>query len=184
MDYSELTIMLQEPAQREQAFEQLYEEAFPAVAGFVRRMGGSFSDAKDIFHDALIIFYEKTVHQQTHITAAVPAYVLGIAKHLWVRKYKGDQQHVSLEGMEKEVSIPYDFYEPKASENRLLQYLAAAGKKCMEMLRSFYYSNLTMQEIAETFGYGSVRSATVQKFKCLEKVREKVKNEAYEEVFE
>ena len=34
-----------------------------------------------------------------------------------------------------------------------------------------------MNEIAGHFGYRSIRSATVQKYKCLEKVRDHVKKE-------
>jgi hypothetical protein len=40
----------------------VYEESFPSVAAFVAKMGGSLEDAKDIFHDAMVIFFEK-VHR-------------------------------------------------------------------------------------------------------------------------
>ena len=39
--------------------EEVYEQVFPAVAKLVRSAGGSFDDAKDIFHDALVIFLER-----------------------------------------------------------------------------------------------------------------------------
>jgi hypothetical protein len=35
-----------------------------------------------------------------------------------------------------------------------------------------------MTQVAETFGFSGVRSATVQKYKCIEKVRETVKQKA------
>jgi len=37
---------------------------------------------------------------------------------------------------------------------------------------------MSLQEIADEYGYSGVRSATVQKFKCLEKVRESVKEKS------
>jgi hypothetical protein len=37
---------------------------------------------------------------------------------------------------------------------------------------------LPLNEIADAYGYSGVRSATVQKFKCLEKVRETIKQKA------
>ena len=168
---------------REKAFEHLYEQAFPPVARFISRMGGDFNDAKDIFQDALIVFYEKTVGESVIINVSAPAYVLGIAKHLWSRKFRQPQNNVSLDEMGKDIAIPEDLYAQQDWSTRLLKYLEMAGKKCMDMLQGFYYQNMNMQEIADTFGYGSVRSATVQKYKCLEKVREHVKASDHEEIF-
>jgi len=48
----------------------------------------------------------------------------------------------------------------------------------MDLLRSFYYDELPLNDIAETYGFSGIRSATVQKYKCLEKVRETVKEKA------
>lgn len=169
---------------REEAFEQLYTQAFPAVARFVCRMGGSFQDAKDIFQDAVIVLYEKLTDDSLTLQVSAQAYVLGIAKHLWNRRFREDQRKVSLDFMEKDMAIPHDFDDLPSKEQHLSQYLALAGEKCMNMLQSFYYLKMSMQDIAQSFGFGSIRSATVQKFKCLEKIRQKVKAFTHEEVFE
>ena len=49
------------PEERALLFAQLYEETFPNVAKFVANRGGTFDDAKDIFQDALVILYEKSI---------------------------------------------------------------------------------------------------------------------------
>jgi len=65
-------------------------------------------------------------------------------------------------------------------EQSLLAALARSGKKCIELLKAFYYDNCSMQDIAARFGFNGTRPATVQKYKCLEKVRKEIKtNEAY-----
>jgi hypothetical protein len=56
-----------------------------------------------------------------------------------------------------------------------MHYLETAGQKCMELLKAFYYDNLPVISIAGLFGYSGERSATVQKYKCMEKVRETIK---------
>src|SRR5262245_2471091 len=89
--------------------EELYERAFPSVARFVSKMSGSFQEAKDIFHDALVIFYEKSQHPDFSITVSPEAYILGIAKHLWVRKFSRDHQKVSLDAMESLITLPDDY---------------------------------------------------------------------------
>jgi len=43
----------------EELFIEAYEIAFPKVASFVKKLGGTFEEAKDIFQGALVIYYEK-----------------------------------------------------------------------------------------------------------------------------
>ena len=172
-------------SRREPIFMDLYEQAFPLTALFVSRRGGSLEDAKDIFHDALIIYHEKTLQPHFKSPVSPESYILGISKHLWIRKYRKDAAHVSLSGYEHSISIPEDYF-PDVDTSRLLIILERSGKKCMELLQAFYYENLPMKKIAGVFGYSSDRSATVQKYKCLEKVRDTIKENSigYEDFLE
>jgi len=159
-------------ATREELFISLYKKAFPAVAKYVNRMGGTFDEAKDVFQDALVAYYEKAVSGK--LTAENDmAYLIGIAKNLWLKRYRDSSQNISLDN----VDISIDNREIP-SENRLMHFLETAGKKCMELLRGFYYDQLPLNDIATLFGFSGVRSATVQKYKCLEKVRETIKEKA------
>src|SRR5688572_32577272 len=88
-------------AAREKRFTELYESAFPMVATFVSNRNGSFQEAKDIFQDALVIFYENAVGGKLPPTSSEDAYVLGIAKHLWIRKFNRDKSTISLDDMER-----------------------------------------------------------------------------------
>lgn len=162
------------PAAREKFFTALYELAFPAVAKFVSSRSGTFQDAKDIFQDALVIFYEKTREGNLSVEVSDEAYVLGIAKHLWIRKFNHDKSTVPLDDTEA-VSLP-DSYFPTVESGKLVSFLARAGRRCMELLQAFYYEKRSADHIRNAFGYGSAHSATVQKFKCLEKIRDMVKS--------
>jgi len=170
---------------REERFGETYERAFPAVARFVNKMNGSFQDAKDIFHDAMIIFFEKTAREPWHVYGADEAYILGIAKHLWLRQYRADRDTVGLDAFEATLSIPADYF-PSDGQNRILRVLERVGRKCMGLLQAFYYEKKTMQTITSQFGYSNARTATVQKHKCLEKVRNLVREKAlqYEDLID
>ena len=158
---------------REMLFITLYKSVFPSVAKYVARMGGSFDEAKDVFQDALVIYYEKAVAGSDTVRSNEKGYIFGIAKHLWLKNCGLHIPNVAREGFDVEIKE-----EPQISDNKLLRFLQTAGKKCMDLLRSFYYDQQPLNEIAETFGFSGVRSATVQKYKCLEKVRETVKEKA------
>lgn len=161
-------------AEREKAFTTLYKIAFPAVAKFVSKRGGSPDDAKDIFQDALVIFYEKITNGFTPSTSA-QAYLLGVSKYLWARKFSRD---IRSSPLDTEMTDLADYDEPQPSANKLMHYLENTGRKCMELLKAFYYDYLPPVKIAEQFGYSGEHSATVQKYKCMEKVRETVKQKA------
>lgn len=167
---------------RTRLLESLYKTVFPKVATFVANRGGTFDDARDIFHDALVIFYEKYAGELNNIYSGEGPYIIGIAKHLWLRKYKAGQKFVELTESEKAISIPEDYFHE--SDNRLISILSLTGKKCMELLQAFYYENLGLGQIKSLFNFSTVHSASVQKFKCIEKVRETIKKKAigYEEL--
>ena len=115
-------------------YEELYESTFPVVAAFIRQMNGAFDDAKDIFQDALVIYCERLAGDPLRIRTSPARYILGIAKHLWLRKFKDDKRKVSLDDFERTLCLPDDFY-PEASLSRVLQYLEAAGTRCLAQLR-------------------------------------------------
>ncbi len=158
---------------RAEFFTEMYEEAFPNVARFVASHGGTLDDAKDIFQDALIIFHELTLSNKLTIHISDRAYLTGIAKHVWIKKYKKDKTVVSLDRIEQTIELPADYFEP--TDQTLLTVLEKAGKRCLDLMRAFYYDKLSLNEISTTFGFSGVRSATVQKFKCIEKMRAIVK---------
>lgn len=166
-------------------FDDLYKKAFPSVAHFVSKMSGSFQDAKDIFHDALVIFYEKIEDESFVLSTSAEAYVTGIAKHLWVKKFNRSKRTVSLSAVEAGIFIPDDYY-PTINTSRLLQLLEVAGKKCLDLLHSFYHEKLSGEEIKNRFGYKTEHSASVQKYKCIEKIKETIQQKAiaYENFFE
>ncbi|NUO02361.1 MAG: sigma-70 family RNA polymerase sigma factor [Saprospiraceae bacterium] len=140
-------------------------------------MGGSLEAARDIFQDALIIYLEGSAQKSTVIHTSKEAYILGIAKHLWLRKYQRDQRHVPLSEAEHRISLPEDFF-PDVRTRRLLRFLEVSGKKCMDLLRAFYYQGLPVKKVVDVLGYANEHSASVQKYKCLEKIRTVVKEKS------
>jgi RNA polymerase sigma factor (sigma-70 family) len=162
---------------QQQWLTQLYITAFPAVARYISKQGGSLDEAKDIFQDALVIYYEKHTAGGLHITHTETAYLLGIARHLWLHHV---QQKQKLAGSDANNyhHLPDEEMQARPSTGRLLRYLEKAGRKCMDMLQAFYYDKYNMQQIAKRFGLSGERSAAVQKHKCLEKVRQTVKEKS------
>jgi RNA polymerase sigma factor (sigma-70 family) len=160
-------------ADRAQALTQLYRRAFPAVRRLVRRQGGSAQDAQDVFQDALVVLYEKAVAETLTLTASASTYLMSISRHRWQHELRRRARlpHEPLPDDPAPLLAEEPAEEPAFA---VLDYVQQLGEKCREVLLAFYYFQQPLTQIAATHGYRSVRSATVQKFKCLERLREKV----------
>ena len=165
-------------ANREQALTQLYRRAFPLVQRHVRRQGGTAQDAQDVFQDALVVFYEQAGSGKLVLTASVSTYLVGIGRNLWHHEQRR-RARLPHEALPDDLHLHSPAAEDSESAEEpafaVLSYVERLGAKCKSMLLSFYYFQQPLTQIAETHGYRSVRSATVQKFKCLERLRNSVR---------
>jgi DNA-directed RNA polymerase specialized sigma24 family protein len=149
----------------------VYRETFPAAAQLIKRLGGTVEEAKDVFHDALLIYLERKATGELQIQTSVKAYLLGITKILWLHS----RQQYFFPLPEEVENFVQEEQRWSEKEKNIRDYLVLAGEKCLQLLKAFYFEGLSLTEIAGQFGFGGVRSATVQKYKCLEKIRAEVK---------
>lgn len=165
---------------RNELIAEWYVNVFPRVAIYVKRNGGDLDAAKEIFQEALVCYYEKSRNSNFSPENCDEAYIMGIAKNTWLKYYSRQKRFEAL----PEVDLAEE-KEKNPIPQKLLQYLKLTGEKCMNLLQAFYYEKLDMTQLANRFGHTSVRSATVQKYKCLEKVRNQVKSKSlsYEDFF-
>ncbi len=120
-----------------------------------------------------MVYYEKLVIHNFNPEKSDKAYLYGIAKNKWLTYCAKRMRYESLTNLDVIAEK-----EQELKTQKLIQHLKQTGKKCMDLLQAFYYEKLTMAQLANRFGYRSKRSATVQKYKCLEKVRDEVKRKS------
>lgn len=154
-------------------FITLYKKAFPAVARYIARRGGSLGEAQDIFQDALVIYYEKVVATPADNIVNEKAFLVGVSKRLWMQHYRLTCNSEPIGNVEVEMEN-----NEALSTHKVLSYLKTAGEKCLQLLKACYYDGLKADDVAAQFDYSSAHSATVAKYKCLEKVRETVKQKS------
>lgn len=144
----------------------LYRTVFPTVARVVKRYGGGLDDAKDVFHDALLTFLEMPEEKRVLVENET-AYLVTVARNDWFRRIE------KIEKLREASLIPEE--EELSVSNELYNLLVTAGKKCMDLLQAFYYERRPASEIAKLLGLSGAHSASAQKYKCLEKLRDLVK---------
>ncbi len=164
---------------REHTFRALYEEVFPAALRWVKLQGGQAEEGEDVFQDALIVLFEKARDGKLSEVEHPRGYLLGTVRRLWWQRCRKSARYQPLVTLEDDPPAQGEDDHTRIPD--LWRYLERAGQKCLKILQAFYYFRWPMPEIAEQFGYRSTRSATVQKYKCLEKVRESVKQQDHAE---
>lgn len=157
----------------EQIFTDYYLSCFPDVAVYVRKSGGTLDDAKDVFQDAIITLYEKKQKSpESLLILDENSYLSGIARKIWLKKVNRENK-INLLSLSETHAEPQTEKESKVSDN-IFQFVEQTGKKCLELLKGFYYDKLSMKDIAKKFKFSGERSATVQKHKCIEKIRDTI----------
>jgi DNA-directed RNA polymerase specialized sigma24 family protein len=157
---------------RQELFTGLYLSVFPGVAAFISHRNGTLADAQDIFQDALVAFYEQYTKPGFECHISHEAYLSGIAKNLWYRKFRFEKEQYILPLGDNDFIVAD---EPGINAHKVLQLLEQTGRKCLDLLHAFYYVELPLKHISKSFGYSSEHSASVQKYKCLEKIRDTIK---------
>jgi DNA-directed RNA polymerase specialized sigma24 family protein len=153
------------------SLDETYRRSFPGVASFVRRMNGSFEDARDIFHDAMIIYIDR----RDKVQVSEEAYILGVAKNLWYAKFEREAKQMSsrFSGESEQLTSA-----AAVNTGKLLEVISRSGQKCLELLHAFYYRKDALRKITADLGYRNEHSASVQKFKCITKLRTFIKSKS------
>lgn len=165
--------------QSDRALNALYHH-FPPIKKLIRRQGGQFADAEDIFQEALIILVRKVEAGNFTLTAKLSTYIFGVARYLWMeewRKRRHERLHDFESGLtpaeEREVS---DAVEEEGRIALAIKVLNELQDRCRELLLLFYKGRMRLRDIAVKMGYSSENTAKNQKYKCLEHARAQLKN--------
>lgn len=154
--------------QSKAAIKELYL-AFPSVRHFIRANGGNDDEAKDVFQDALIVFYKNALQPEFKLTATANTYLFSICKYMWKDELKKKNKLVHFE-VEKRDEVSSHLEEEKKYAE-LDKILNSLGEKCKTILSLFYYKKQSLDQIANDLGYKNTDTVKTQKYKCIERAK-------------
>ncbi len=156
----------------------LYKE-FPKVSSLILVSGGNKTEARENFHDALILLIEKVSDPSFQLTSKLTTYLYGINRLLWKNKLRKLQNNQELEWSDTLILTNEDigYNDEKESMIKAMEeVLTKITKRCREILSRFYFKKESMFNIASAMGFSSVNSAKTQKYKCIEQAIRLVSN--------
>lgn len=171
-------IELLRSGKRTKAFTKLYK-SYPTIEQLICSKGGNKEDAKDIFQEALYIFYTKATRPDFVLSSAISTYLYSVCRFLWKDEWqKRNRQVVKNYPIEINAVEQEEIHAILQKEERyrvIEKVLNVIGERCKSLLRFFYVQQYSMKEIAKQMNFSSENVAKTQKYKCLEKAKIQLK---------
>ena len=163
----------------EQALEFLYKKYYRMMTKMVITNSGTEDEARDIYQDALIVFWQKANSGNLVLTSKISTYIYSICQNLW-RKELDRKKRLSNE--EKDTAISEDLDAPER-ERIIHKCIEQLGDTCKKVLMYYYFEEMSMQDIAEKLGFANTDTAKTKKYKCKKKLDDLVKAQYSEQDF-
>lgn len=154
----------------DEPIKYLYRE-FPKIKSLIATSGGSKSDARETFHDSLILLIEKVREPSFELSSKLTTYLYGINRLLWKNELRKKQSNKELEWKDTLIlsNDELGINEEKEEKLKALEkVLDEISRRCREIFNRFYSRKESMKDIAAAMGFSSVNSAKTQKYKCME----------------
>ena len=154
----------------------LYLRVYRYLESFISRRHGTPVDALDVFHEGLLILFERLMEPEVSVRRNIPEYLFGICRHLWYRQYRERVRYPGMPVDEMDLlvgEVEKDF--PVFSERRELRYilylrhLTRLDRRCRSLLE-MYLDNRDTESIRHTMDYQNRNSVYKKKFGCLRKL--------------
>jgi RNA polymerase sigma factor (sigma-70 family) len=163
----------------EKALEFIYKKYYRMMTKLVITNSGTEEEARDVYQDALVVFWQKARSGTLVLTSKMSTYIYSICQNLW-RKELDRKKRLSNE--EKDSAESMDLDSPER-EKIIAKCLEQLGETCRKVLMFYYFDELSMQEIADKLGFANTDTAKTKKYKCKQKLDELVKTQYSERDF-
>ena len=157
------------------ALRELYKTHYPMVVHLVCSNSGTEQEAKDIYQEAVMAFYERVQQPAFTLTCKIKTYLYAVSRRLWLKKlaekkrFGGSIEEIdTFSGIDEEM---INFEEREKQFKQMGTSLDSLGEPCRSILEDFYLKDLSMEEISVKFGYTNADNAKNQKYKCLQRLK-------------
>ncbi len=133
-------------------------------------------EAVDIFQYSILSFYENVLEEsfEEMNDAGIKTYLYSIGKN----KLLADNRRKSKISYQEELdeddlfeSIEEESPEKEIRIKKIKKLVEELGEPCSQILKLFYFNNLTNDEIAEVMNYKNGNTVKNLKYKCLQRIK-------------
>lgn len=145
------------------------------VVNLICNNSGTEQEAKDVYQEAMIAFYERAQQPAFVLTCKIKTYLYAVCRRLWLKRLaEKKRMSISIPELETFEELETEVNEAEEREKkfkRMGDSLRALGEPCRSIMEDFYIHDFSMETISEKFGYTSADNAKNQKYKCLQRLK-------------
>jgi len=164
------------PPKREQALKIIYQTNKEKVCSYILSNSGSQDEAKDVFQETIIAFYENVQNNKFKGDSTIGTYLYSIARFKWLNQIKKNStqmlHNTKYEQNEGFYQSPLATIIEDEKKAQVLEVIESLGEQCKKILIANIYHNASMKEIAKSENYSSEQIVRNKKYKCLQKLKE------------
>lgn len=144
------------------------------VVNLVCSNSGTEQEAKDVYQECLIAFYERVRQPGFTLTCKIKTYLYAVCRRLWLKRLSEKKRFPDIAPGEVFPQIEEEMAEIEESEKKFMfigKSLDNLGEPCRSIIEDFYVRDLSMDDIRDKHGYTSAENAKNQKYKCLQRLK-------------
>lgn len=163
----------------ERMLDHLYKKYYRMMTKIVLSNNGTEDEAKDVYQEALLAFWQKAASGKLVLTSKISTYIYSICLNQW-RKELDRKSRLSSEEVDSE-----EFQSHDANERLkiVMDCIGQLGDVCKSVLTYYYFDGLGMQEIAKKMNFANTDTAKTKKYKCKKKLDSLIKSKYTTEDF-
>lgn len=158
-----------------QVYAELYRQCRPTITRFIQLNNGRAEDAVDVLQDAMIVLFRNVQKPGFTLRCKASTYLYSVCRQLWLYQLRQQKPTTDIAGYVE--ILPEETHTAAMAAddlvNRALQRLDARSR---DLLTDYYYKNLSLTEITEHHHLPNANCAKVRKFRCLQRLKEVVKD--------
>ena len=158
----------------------MYEEFGPIVRHMVNRNSGTLQDMEDLFQDAIIVLYKRSLVQPFNLECSLKTYFISICKNIWLQRLERKFRLLYQEEFEVQESLGIYLMDDEQLkeenlEQRRLFYknLQLLPTDCQRLIR-LYCLKIPFKEIARLMNYKDEIYVKTRKYSCKNLLRKKI----------
>lgn len=177
----ELISLLKEGSE---ALSIVYKRHKSYCINFMKSMYNEYDEIKDIFQDAVIVFYENLNTDGFTLTCSMQTYLNSICRNQILKRINFSKRYDVKTADDKSEFLENitDWFDDGMEVNNerinvmkdILKDMKETSSKCYDILVRFFYQNQTMDKIAADLDYTNADNAKNQKYRCQEKLKTEV----------
>ncbi len=155
----------------ERILDHLYQKYYRMMVKMVKENSGTEDEAKDIYQEAILAFWQKAASRKLVLTSKISTYLYSICQNLWRKELEKKKRH-SHEEVDGE---SFQKFEEEERLRIVKECMGELGDVCQKILTYYYFDGLSMTDISKKLNFSSTDTAKTKKYKCKKKLDSLIK---------